>query len=107
MFIQTNQPVVTSFYKGTYFCRISDESALIHNFLRNGRVRGFISIKIISEEHKKLESSFHVHKNEAITKLENALWELKSIYTMYKQMNKTLSNDHMKSFLLQKTKSQE
>ena len=62
---------------------------------------------MISEEHKKLESSFHVHKNEAITKLENALWELKSIYTMYKQMNKTLSNDHMKSFLLQKTKSEE
>ena len=71
------------------------------------KVKPFFSIKMISEEHKKLESSFHVHKNEAITKLENALWELKSIYTMYKQMNKTLSNDHMKSFLLQKTKSEE
>ena len=26
--------------KVTYFCRVSDESALIRNFLRNGRVRG-------------------------------------------------------------------
>ena len=40
MFIYTNQPLITSFYiKSTYFCRISDESALIRNFLRNGRVR--------------------------------------------------------------------
>ena len=43
MFIHTNQPLVTSFCikKVLIFCRISDESALIRNFLRNGRVRGF------------------------------------------------------------------
>ena len=42
MFIRTNQPSITSFYikKLPIFCRISDESALIRNFLRNGRVRG-------------------------------------------------------------------
>ena len=41
MFIHTNQPLITSFYikKVLIFCRISDESALIRNFLRNGRVR--------------------------------------------------------------------
>ena len=40
MFIHTNQPLVTSFYikKIPIICRISDESALIGNFLRNGRV---------------------------------------------------------------------
>ena len=42
MRFHTNQPLIKSFYikKWTYFCRISDESALIRNFLRNGRVRG-------------------------------------------------------------------
>ena len=42
MSIQTNQPLITSFYikKVRIFCRISDESALIRNFLRNGRLRG-------------------------------------------------------------------
>ena len=42
MFIHTNQSLITSFYtkKVPVFCRISDESALIRNFLRNGRVRG-------------------------------------------------------------------
>ena len=41
MLIHTNQPLITSFYmkKVPIFCRISDESALIRNFLRNGRVR--------------------------------------------------------------------
>ena len=41
MFIYTNQPLITSFYlkKVPIFCRISDELALIRNFLRNGRVR--------------------------------------------------------------------
>ena len=41
MFIHTNQPLITSFNikKLPIFCRISDESALIRNFLRNGRVR--------------------------------------------------------------------
>ena len=41
MFISTNQPLITSFYikKVPIFFRISDESALIRNFLRNGRVR--------------------------------------------------------------------
>ena len=40
MFIHTKQPLITSFYikKVPTFCRISDESALVHNFLRNGRV---------------------------------------------------------------------
>ena len=38
---RTYQPLITSFYiKNTFFCRISDESALIRNFLRNGRLRG-------------------------------------------------------------------
>ena len=42
MFIHTNQPLITSFYikKVPIFCRISDQSALIRTFLRNGRVRG-------------------------------------------------------------------
>ena len=42
MFIHTNQPLITSFYikKVPIFRRISDESALIRTFLRNGRVRG-------------------------------------------------------------------
>ena len=42
MFIDTNKPLITSFYIKTVpiFCRISDDSALIRNFLRNGRVRG-------------------------------------------------------------------
>ena len=42
MFIHTNQPLITSFYikKVPNFSRVSDESALIRNFLRNGRVRG-------------------------------------------------------------------
>ena len=42
MSIHTNQPLITSFYikKVPIFCRISDESALIRNFLRNWRVRG-------------------------------------------------------------------
>ena len=41
MFIHTNQPLITSFYikKVPIFDRISDESALIRTFLRNGRVR--------------------------------------------------------------------
>ena len=41
MFNHTNQPLITSFYirKLPIFCRNSDESALIRNFLRNGRVR--------------------------------------------------------------------
>ena len=41
MFIHTNQPLITPFYikEVPIFCRISDESALIRNFLRNGRVR--------------------------------------------------------------------
>ena len=44
IFIHTNQPLITSFYikKIPIFCRISYESALIRNFLRNGRVRGEI-----------------------------------------------------------------
>ena len=42
MLIHTNKPLITLFYtkKIPIFCRISDESALIRNFLRNGRVRG-------------------------------------------------------------------
>ena len=42
MFIHTKQPLITSFYikKLPIFCRISDDSALIRNFLRNGRVKG-------------------------------------------------------------------
>ena len=41
MFIQTNQLLITSFYiKRSLFCRISDQSALIRTFLRNGHVRG-------------------------------------------------------------------
>ena len=41
MFIHTNQPLITKFYIKSVpiFCGISDESALIRNFLRNGRVR--------------------------------------------------------------------
>ena len=40
MFIQTNQFLITSFYIKRYlFYLISDESALIRNFLRNGHVR--------------------------------------------------------------------
>ena len=40
MFILTNKPLITSFYKKVLiFRRISDESAPIRNFLRNGRVR--------------------------------------------------------------------
>ena len=41
MFVHTNKPLITSFYikKVPIFCRINDESALIRNFLRNGRVR--------------------------------------------------------------------
>ena len=40
MFIHTKKPLITSFYiKNTYFCRISDESALFRNFLRNERVK--------------------------------------------------------------------
>ena len=38
MFIHTNQPLITSFYIEILPNR--DESALIRNFLRNGRVRG-------------------------------------------------------------------
>ena len=46
MFIHTNQPLITSFYmKKNYFCKISYESALICNFLRNGRVRVKILLK--------------------------------------------------------------
>ena len=39
MFIHTNQPSITSFSikKVPNFCRISDESALVRNFLRNER----------------------------------------------------------------------
>ena len=39
MFIYTNQPLITSFYikKEPIFCRISDESALIRNFLQQAR----------------------------------------------------------------------
>ena len=42
MFIHTNQPLITLFYikKVPILCKISDESALIRNFLRNGRVEG-------------------------------------------------------------------
>ena len=42
MFILTNQPLITSFYinKAPIFCRISDASALIRNFLCKRRVRG-------------------------------------------------------------------
>ena len=41
IFIHTNQPSITLFYKKIpSFRRISDESALIRNFLRNARVRG-------------------------------------------------------------------
>ena len=42
MFIHTQQPLITSFYIKNIpiFCRISDESALIRNFLRNERVGG-------------------------------------------------------------------
>ena len=42
MLIHTNQPLITSFYikKVLIFCRISDESVLIRNFLRNERVWG-------------------------------------------------------------------
>ena len=41
MFIHTNQRLITSLYIKSYlFCRISDDSALIRNFLRNWRVRG-------------------------------------------------------------------
>ena len=41
MFIHTNQPLITSFYiKKVPFSRMSDESALIRNFSRSGRVRG-------------------------------------------------------------------
>ena len=44
MFIHTNQLLITSFYIKRYlFCRISDESALIRNFLSNGCVRGLKS----------------------------------------------------------------
>ena len=45
MFIHTNQPLITSFYfkKVPIFCRISDESAVIRNFLRYGRVRHNLS----------------------------------------------------------------
>ena len=41
VFIHTNQPLITSFYikKLLIFWPISDESALIYSFLRNGRVR--------------------------------------------------------------------
>ena len=45
MLIHTNQPLIkaliTSFYikMVPIFCQISDESELIRNFLRNGRVR--------------------------------------------------------------------
>jgi len=40
MLINTNQPLITSFHKKVpIVCLISDESALIRNFLRNGRVR--------------------------------------------------------------------
>ena len=41
MFIQTNQPIIKSFYlkKVPIFCRISDESALIRHFLRDGCLR--------------------------------------------------------------------
>ena len=50
-FFHTNQLLITSFYikKQPIFCRISDESALIRNSLRNGRVRGltvFVTYKI-------------------------------------------------------------
>ena len=42
MLIQFNKPLITLFYtkKIPILWRISDESALIRNFLRNGRVRG-------------------------------------------------------------------
>ena len=42
MFVHTNQPLITSFNikKIPIFRGISDESTLIRNFLRNGRVRG-------------------------------------------------------------------
>ena len=40
VFIHTNQSLITILYKkSTYFCRISDEPALIRNFLRNRRLR--------------------------------------------------------------------
>ena len=41
MFIHTNKPLITSFNikKLPIFGQISDESALIRTFLRNGRVR--------------------------------------------------------------------
>ena len=52
MFIHTNQPLITSFYIKRYlFCRISDESALIRNFLRNGRVR----VKIMKDSEETLK----------------------------------------------------
>ena len=45
MFIHTNKPLITSFnLKKDFFCRISDESALIRNFLRDVRVKGLLNL---------------------------------------------------------------
>ena len=40
-FFHTHRPLITSFYikKVVIFCQISDKSAMLRNFLRNGRVR--------------------------------------------------------------------
>ena len=50
--------------KGTYFCRISDESALIRSFLRNGRVRVEKSIRNIL---------FRLNKNSYLRSLAKSL----------------------------------
>ena len=61
MFINTNQPLITSFYikKVPIFCRITIESALIRNFLRNERVRG----KPIGRARVKEETDSEFRKN--------------------------------------------
>ena len=53
MFIHFYQPLITILYRKVPISnRISDESALIRNFLRNGRVR--VNIICDLEENKKV-----------------------------------------------------
>ena len=58
MFIHTSQPLITSFYEKKVLidCRISDESTLIRNFLRNGRVKGKDLLVMIRLDKRRLKN---------------------------------------------------
>ena len=68
MFIHTNQPLITSFYskKVPIFRRISDESALIRTFLRNGRL--WVKAKILQKNVK--------NGSGGVNKILKLIWEV-------------------------------